>query len=99
MQVSENHMPSPKPNLGPSKPPIQCLPGSLSPGLVADTSPPSSAEVVNEWSYTAIPHTPLWHSQAQPYFYNYNAQVRWRSVPSIIIRPTRCTNFANLFLA
>jgi hypothetical protein len=36
--------------LGPTQPPIQCVPGSLSlgvkrPGLEADHSPPSSAEV------------------------------------------------------
>jgi hypothetical protein len=44
--------------LGPTQPPIQWLPGALSlevkrPVRAADHSPPSSAEVKNEWSYTS----------------------------------------------
>jgi hypothetical protein len=46
--------------LGPTQPPIQWVPGSLSlgvkrPGREADHSPPSSAEVENVWSYTSAP--------------------------------------------
>jgi hypothetical protein len=46
--------------LGPAQPPIQWVPGALSvevkrPGCVADHSPPSSAEVKNEWSYNFTP--------------------------------------------
>jgi hypothetical protein len=43
-----------RPALGPTQPPVQWVPGVLSPGLKrwpgrdADHSPPSSAEVVNE---------------------------------------------------
>jgi hypothetical protein len=42
---------------GPPNPPIQWVPGALSPGLkrlgrVADHSPPISAEVKNTWIYT-----------------------------------------------
>jgi hypothetical protein len=43
-----------RPALGPTQPPVQWLPGVLSPGVKArpesdaDYSPPSSAEVVNE---------------------------------------------------
>jgi hypothetical protein len=44
--------------LGPTQPPIQWVPGTLSleakqPGREADHSPPSSAEVKNAWSYTS----------------------------------------------
>jgi hypothetical protein len=46
--------------LGSTQPPIQWVPGALSlgvkrPGSEADHSPPSSAEVKNEWSYTSTP--------------------------------------------
>jgi hypothetical protein len=46
--------------LGPSQPPIQWVPGTLSLGVKrqgheADHSPPSSAEVKNAWSYTSTP--------------------------------------------
>jgi hypothetical protein len=43
-----------RPALGPTQPPVQCVPGVLSPGVKArpgrdaDHSPPSSAEVENE---------------------------------------------------
>jgi hypothetical protein len=45
---------------GPTQPPIQWVPGALSlgvkwPGREVDHSPPSSAEVKNEWSYTSTP--------------------------------------------
>jgi hypothetical protein len=44
--------------LGPTQPPIQCVPGALSlgvkpPARETDHSPPSSAEVKNAWSYTS----------------------------------------------
>jgi hypothetical protein len=46
--------------LRPTRPPIQWIPGSLSPsfkrpGREADLSLPSSAEVKNAWSYTTTP--------------------------------------------
>jgi hypothetical protein len=46
--------------LGPTQPPIQWVPGTLSlgikrPGREADHSPPSSAEVKNAWSCTSTP--------------------------------------------
>jgi hypothetical protein len=46
--------------LGPTQPPVQCVPGVLSleenrPGCEADHSPPSSVEVKNAWSYTSTP--------------------------------------------
>jgi hypothetical protein len=58
---------SSRPVLGPTQPPIQWVPGALSPGVKrqgheADHSPPTSAEVKKMWLYTAIPHTPSWHS-------------------------------------
>jgi hypothetical protein len=65
--------------LGPTQPPIQWVPGSLSlvvkrPGREADHSPPSSAEVNNVWSYTSSPQYALtaWCSvkaQGQLYLY------------------------------
>jgi hypothetical protein len=49
---------------GPTQPPIQWVPGALSlgvkrPGREADHSPPSSAKVKNEWSYTSTPQYAL----------------------------------------
>jgi hypothetical protein len=44
-----------RPALGPTQPPIQCVPGDLSLVREADHSPPSSAEVKNVWSYTSTP--------------------------------------------
>jgi hypothetical protein len=49
-----------RPTLGPTQPSIQWVTGSLSlgvkrPGLEADHSPLSSAEVKNAWSYTSLP--------------------------------------------
>jgi hypothetical protein len=46
--------------LGATQPPIQWVPRALSLGVKrlgreADHSPPSSAEVKNEWSYTSTP--------------------------------------------
>jgi hypothetical protein len=40
--------------LGPAQPPIQLVLGFF-PGINTDHSPPSSAKVRNEWSYTSIP--------------------------------------------
>jgi hypothetical protein len=47
-----------RPAVGPTQPPIQWVPGTLSlrvnqPGREADHLPPSSAEVKNGWSYTS----------------------------------------------
>jgi hypothetical protein len=46
--------------LGPTLPPIQWVPGALSPGVKrsgheAEHSPPASVEVKDEWSYTSTP--------------------------------------------
>jgi hypothetical protein len=46
--------------LGPTQPPIQCVPGALSPvvkrqRLEADHSPPTNAEVKKMWIYTSTP--------------------------------------------
>jgi hypothetical protein len=50
----------PRPDLGPTQPPIQWVKGTLSlwikqPRRQADHSPASSAEVKNAWSYTSTP--------------------------------------------
>jgi hypothetical protein len=50
-----------------TQPPIQWVPGALSPGVKrqrreADDSPPTSAEVKTMWTYTSTPHTPSWRS-------------------------------------
>jgi hypothetical protein len=49
-----------RPALGPTQPPIQCVPGVLFLGIKhlgreADHSTPSSAEVKNAWIYTSTP--------------------------------------------
>jgi hypothetical protein len=49
-----------RPDLGPTQPPIQWVPGALSPGVKRpgredDHSPPTSAEVKNTWIYTSTP--------------------------------------------
>jgi hypothetical protein len=49
----------------PPQPPLQGVPGAVSPGVKrpsyeADRSPPSSAEVNNEWSCTSAPHKNSW---------------------------------------
>jgi hypothetical protein len=46
--------------LGPTQPPVQCVPGAVSlgikrPGREVDHSPPSIVEVKNAWSYTSTP--------------------------------------------
>jgi hypothetical protein len=70
--------------LGPTKPPLQWVPGDLSKGVKrprreADHSP-SSAEVKNEWSYTSTPQYTFmaWCSvkaQGQLYFYLFHRHV------------------------
>jgi hypothetical protein len=51
---------SSRPALGSTWPPLQCVPGALSPGIKrplreADHSTPASAEVKKMWIYTSIP--------------------------------------------
>jgi hypothetical protein len=58
---------SSRPALRSTQPPIQWVPGALSPGvkrpgLEVDHSPPASAEFKNMWMYTSTPHTPSWRS-------------------------------------
>jgi hypothetical protein len=54
-----------RPSVEPTQPPIQWVPGALSPGVKrpgreADRSPPSTAEVKKKWSYTSItPYVPM----------------------------------------
>jgi hypothetical protein len=53
-----------RPALESTQPPIQWVPGALSPrvkraGRESDHSPPSIAEVKNAWSYTSTPRIPL----------------------------------------
>jgi hypothetical protein len=61
-----------RPAMGPTQPPIQWVPGTISPGLKrpkreGDNSPPSSAEVKNDAATTPLPHTSLGHN-AYPSF-------------------------------
>jgi hypothetical protein len=49
-----------RPALGPTQPPTQRVPGTTTPGVKrpgreAGNSPPSSAKIKNEWSYTSTP--------------------------------------------
>jgi hypothetical protein len=46
---------SSRPALEPTQPPIQWVPGALSPGCEADHSPPASVEVKKMWIYTSTP--------------------------------------------
>jgi hypothetical protein len=53
--------------LGPTQPPIQWLPGALSPwikwqGRDANLSPPSSADVKKGGAIPPLPHMSSWHS-------------------------------------
>jgi hypothetical protein len=55
-----------RPVLGPNQPPIQWVPGVLSPevkrpGRETDHSPPSNAEVRNAWRYTSTLNMSSWH--------------------------------------
>jgi hypothetical protein len=47
---------------GPTKLPIQWVPGIKQPGPEADNSRPTSAEVKKTWIYTSTSHTPSWRS-------------------------------------
>jgi hypothetical protein len=54
-----------RPALGSTQPPIQWVPGALSPGVKwpknkDDFSSPSSAEVNNAWSHISNPNTSSW---------------------------------------
>jgi hypothetical protein len=67
---------SSRPALGSTQPPIQWVPGALSPGArrqgrEADQSPPTSAEVKKPWIYTStFPHDiVLSKAQGQIYFF------------------------------
>jgi hypothetical protein len=56
-----------RPALGSTQPPIQWLPGDLSPGVKrqkreADHLPSTTAQVKKTWIYTSTPHTPSWRS-------------------------------------
>jgi hypothetical protein len=58
---------SSRPALRSTQPPIQWVPGALSPGVKrpgreVDRSPPTSAEVKKMRIYTSTPHTPSWRS-------------------------------------
>jgi hypothetical protein len=44
-----------RPTLGPTQLPVMGTQGIKSPGRVAESSAPSSAEFKNVWSYTTIP--------------------------------------------
>jgi hypothetical protein len=64
-----------RPALGPTQPPVQWVPGVLSPGVKArpgrddDHLPPSSADVVNEKElYLLSPQAPPWRVEGLLYF-------------------------------
>jgi hypothetical protein len=68
-----------RPALGPTQPPVQWVPGVLSPGLKArpgrdaDHLPPSSAEVVNEWEiYLLSPQATPWRVAGLLYLFFIN---------------------------
>jgi hypothetical protein len=71
---------SSRPVLGPTQPPIQCVPAALSPGVKrqgreADHSPPASAEIKKMWIYTSTPpyafmaYCLIKHIDKLPYLY------------------------------
>jgi hypothetical protein len=71
---------SSRPALGPTQPPIQWVPKTLSPGVKrtgceADHSPPTSAERKNTWTYTSTPpyafmvYCLISYAQGQLYLY------------------------------
>jgi hypothetical protein len=48
--------------VGPTQPPIQCIPGALSLGSKPDQSTPSSTEVKDGGAISPLPHKSSWHS-------------------------------------
>ena len=64
-----------KPSLGPTKPPIQWVPGFFPGGgvkwleLEADHSPPSNADITNEWSRISTPPIRLYGVDRQDLVY------------------------------
>ena len=76
-----------RPALGPSQPPVKWVPGlsrgKVRPGCAADHSPPSSAAVMEEYSYTSthpLGCTLHWNKIALPltfFMFELNGPVSW----------------------
>jgi hypothetical protein len=77
-----------RPTLGPSQPPIQCVPGETSqevkrPGSKADHSPQSNADAKNGGAIPPLPHMFSWHSK---FAFFYCAYVLWFHHKNIIYK-------------
>jgi hypothetical protein len=80
---------SSRPAMGLTQPPIQWVPGALSPGVKrpgreADHSPQTSAEVKKTWVYTSLPHTPSWRSA---YLVNYRGNFTFFIFTQLLLCP------------